>query len=133
MSFTDTLTLDNATGVDTVYALITRDNTGTKRLNTATSLTEPDNLVIKHSSSGVGANAIDRHLIQFSRTNVDAVGVPRTAIVNFTIAQPRSAALTNAEVIDLVSNLIDLISDGTFSGSGIGGTVALTQLLRGES
>jgi len=133
MSFTDTLTLDDATGDDTVYVKQTSDTTGTRRFNTATTNAEPGSLVIKHTSSGAGVNAVDRHLVQFSLTKLDANDIPRNAIVNFTMAVPRATAITSAEVIDLVSNLIDLISDGSFSAAGIGGTVALTQLLRGES
>jgi len=133
LSFTDTLTLDNATGVDTVYNLQGRDLTGSTRINVATTATEPSQLIVKHSKSGVGANAVDRHLIQLTKQLNDAEGVPRAAIVNFTIAVPRSSTITAAMVYDIVSNLIDLISDGTFSGSGIGGTTNLAALLRGES
>jgi len=116
-----------------IYALQGRDLNGSNRINTATTLSEPTSLVIKHSKSGNGPNTVDRHLVQFSVTQIDDEGVPRTAIVNFTMAIPRSEALTFANVTDIVSNLIDFISDGSFSGSGIGGTVALTALVRGES
>jgi hypothetical protein len=49
------------------------------------------------------------------------------------MAVPQSASITNTKVIDLVANLIDLISDGGFTDSGMAGNVAITQLLRGES
>lgn len=133
MSFTDTLTLDDASGDDTVYVKLSQDSTGTRRLNSASTSAEPSALVIKHTSSGAGVNAVDRHLVQFSQTKLDANDIPRSAIVNFTMAVPRATVITSAMVIDLVSNLIDLISDGTFGPTGIGGTVALTQLLRGEA
>lgn len=133
MSFTDTLTLDDASGDATTYVLLSQDATGTRRLNSASTSAEPSALVIKHSSSGSGVNAVDRHLVQFSITKLDANDIPRSGIVNFTLAVPRATVITSAMIIDLVSNLIDLIADGGFSDTGIGGTVALTQLLRGEA
>lgn len=133
MSFTDTLTLDDATGDPVVYALVGRDLNGSSRIDTATTATEPSNLVIKHSKSGANSNVVDRHLVQVSKTLSDSAGVSRTAIVNFTVAVPRSAVITQAMVFDMISNLIDFISDGGFSDTGIAGTTALTALLRGES
>jgi len=130
---TSTLTLDDASGDEVTYALISQDATGSVRRDTATTNAEPGSLTIRHSRAGKGPNVIDRHLVQFARTEIDSNGVPRTAIVNFTMAVPQSTVFTNAEIIDLVSNLIDLIADGGFTSSGIAGTTALTQLLRGES
>lgn len=130
--FTETLTLDDASGDDVVYALILNGaNDGSKRIDTASTLSEPGVLQIKHSVSGSGPNAIDRHLVQLSRTKISA-GVPRTLTVNFTVAVPRDVAITNQLVFDAVSNLVDFISDGSFSSSGIGGTTNLVSLLRGE-
>lgn len=133
MSFTDTLTLDDATGDAVEYALVGRDLNGSSRINTATTATEPSNFVIKHSKSGSGSNMVDRHLVQVSKTLSDSAGVSRTAIVNFTMAVPRSSVITQAHVIDMVSNLIDFIANGGFSDTGIAATTNLTALLRGES
>lgn len=133
MAFTDTLTLDDATGDAITYALVGRDLNGSTRINTATTAAEPSNFVVKHSKSGTGSGVVDRHLVQVTKTLNDSTGVPRTAIVNFTLAVPRNSVITSAMVIDLVSNLIDFIADGGFSDTGIGGTVNLTALLRGES
>lgn len=133
MALTDTLTLDDATGDETSFVLLYRDQNGTKRVDSASTLSEPRTCVIKHSSSGTGTNIVDRHLVQFTQLEQDAAGVDRTAIVNLTLAVPRSSVITNAIVIDLVSNLIDLIADGSFSSAGIGGTTNLTALLLGQS
>lgn len=130
---TSTLTLDDASGDDTVYVLISQDVNGSTRRDQATSNAEPSVLRIQHTKSGSGTNTIDRHLVQFSKTELDVNGVPRNAVVNLTMAVPQAAVITNQDVIDLVSNLIDFISDGGFSASGIAGTTVLTQLLRGES
>jgi len=133
MALTDTLTLDGATGTEATFALQGRDNSGSRRIDSASTLTEPRLLTIKHSKTGNGVNAIDRHLVQLSRTELDSATVPRTAIVNLTITVPQSAVFTNAEIYDMVAYLVDLISDGGFTGSGFTGTTALAQLLRSES
>jgi hypothetical protein len=133
MSLTDTLTLDNSSGTEATFSLQGRDNQGSRRIDTASTLTEPRSLIIKHSKTGNGVNAIDRHLIQFSRTELDSATVPRTAIVNLTMAVPQSAVFSSSEIKDMVAYLVDLVSDGGFSGSGFAGTTALDQLLRSES
>lgn len=133
MSLTSTLTLDGTTGTEASFVLQTTDSTGARRINSATTLAAPESLIIKHSKSGSGANAVDRHLVQFSRTELDSAGVPRTAIVNFTMAVPQSSVFTTSEITDLASYLVDLITDGGFSGTGMVGTTNITALLRGES
>lgn len=133
MSLTSTLALDDATGDEVTWVLLSQDANGSRRLDSASTNAEPGSLVIRHSVAGSGINAVDRHLVQFSRTLLDSENVPRTAIVNFTVAVPRASVITNAICFDLISNLIDLIADGGFTASGIAGTTLLTQLLRGES
>jgi len=133
MSLSDTLTLDNATGTEATFALQGRDTSGARRIDTASSLATPQTLVIKHSKSGVGQNAVDRHLVQLSRTELDSNGIARTAIVNFTMAVPQSTVFSSTEILDLCGYLVDLITDGGWTASGFAGTTALTQLLRNES
>jgi len=133
MSFTDTQTLDDASGDDVVYALVSRDAQGTVRRDVATTNAAPGLLTIKHTKSGAGVNAIDRHLVQFSRTVQDSENVPRTAVINFTMSVPQASVITATIVNDLVANLVDLIADGGFTGSGMAGITALTQLGRGEA
>lgn len=132
MSFSDTQTLDDQSGDDLTFALINRDGTGTTRLDTATTLALPATLSIKHSSSGKGASAVDRHLVQMSKT-VASTPSPVTLVINFTIAVPRDAAITNQIVYDAVSPLLDfLLVPGTYNGP-LTATTAIDQLLRGES
>lgn len=128
--FTATQTLDDASGDDIVYALVNQDGTGTRRLDTASNLAYPGLLAIKHSVNGSGAGAVDRHLVQVSRT-VDATSGPKTAVVNFTISAPRDTAITNQLVYDAVANLIDFLVDGGLATPM--GTTNLAALLRGES
>lgn len=129
---TNNLTLDGATGTEVTYNLISQDSTGTRRVDTASTLAEPSVLQIKHSVQGSGADAVDRHLISLSANKLSS-GKPRAAVINFTAAVPRDSVITSAIVLDLIAQLVDLITDGGFSGSGFAGTTNLTAFLRGES
>jgi hypothetical protein len=84
---------------------------GTDRLNSATSLSDPEKLVIKHSVSGSekGGNLVDRHLVSFSRVERDEDGKAHQCTVNVTIAVPRNGLFSTAEVtrqLALASNFL---------------------------
>lgn len=128
--FTQTQTLDDASGDDIVYTLVSQSEDGTRRLDTASSLAFPGLFAIKHSVQGAGAAAIDRHLVSFSKTLAGATA-SRTCTANFTLAVPRDSVVTNQVVYDLVANLIDFLVDGGLATPM--GTTALASLLRGES
>jgi hypothetical protein len=130
---TNNLSLDDATGDEVVYNLISQDGTGTRRFDISSTVSEPRGLAIKHTVQGTGADAIDRHLVQFTDTKLSTSGKPRSAIVNVTIAMPRDSVITAAMVHDLVANAVDLLADGGFTGSGLAGTTNLAAILRGES
>lgn len=132
MAFSSSILLDDASGDEVTYKLIKTDGTGTDRIDPATSLTEPGKMSIRHSVSGAGADAVDRHLVQFTRT-VLSTGKPRTLTVNLTIACPRDSVITSTMIYDSVANLVDFIADGGFTGSGLAGTTNLASLLLGES
>lgn len=133
MSLTIT-TLDARDGTDQTFALLGADESSSTRLDTASTLSEPKKLVIKHSTSGSGANIVDRHLIQVSNTQLDSAGVPRTAVVNLTMAVPRNAAVAQSDVEDAIANIVSLVSNHAFSATtGFTNNTVITQLLRGES
>lgn len=133
MSFSSTLTLDDAGGDAVVYKLIATDRSGTDRVNVATTSSEPSKLLIRHTANGSGANALDRHLVSFEIFKANASGILRKLTVNLTIAVPRDPIITSQDVFDTVSNCIDFVSDGGFTDSGIAGTTTLAGLLLGES
>jgi hypothetical protein len=133
MSLSDTQTLDDASGDAISYVLLSRDGSGTKRLDSASTLSEPRHMVVKHSVQGSNAEAIDRHLVQFTHTKLTTAGSPKTAVVNLTVAVPRDTVITATIVNDLVANLVDLIADGGFSDTGFAGITNLTAISRGES
>jgi hypothetical protein len=132
MSLSATLTLDDASGDAIVYNQLFADSGGSKRYDVASTLIEPRNLVVKHSIQGSGADAIDRHLVQFTHTKVTTSGAPKTATVNLTLSIPRDSVITATIVHDLVANLVDLISDGGFGDSGFTGVTNLSAIARGE-
>lgn len=133
MSLTIT-TLDGLAGADQTYALLGADTVSSKRIDTASTPTEPKLLQVKHSTSGVGNAAIDRHLIQVTRTRMSATGVPRTGTVNLTLAVPRDTIITAADIQDAIANIVSLVCGGAFSvTTGFTSTGVITQLLRGES
>jgi hypothetical protein len=132
MSFSDTQTLDDQSGDDLTFVLISRDGTGTTRLDNATTLALPGKLVIKHSTSGKGSSAIDRHLVQVTKT-VDATPAPVDLVINFTLAVPRVSAVTPQIIWDAVSPLLDfLLVPGTYNGP-LSATTTIDALLRGEA
>jgi hypothetical protein len=50
-----------------------------------------------------------------------------------TVNFPRDVVVTQGIMVDMVANLVDLISDGGFSGAGMAGTTAIASILQGES
>jgi len=129
--FTNDLTLDDKSGDDVVYRLFRSDSTGTQRIDVATTLAEPSLLVIKHSTSGKGAAAIDRHLVQLSKTVQDTNGLSVSLVCNFTLQVPRNAVVTSQMVYDQVCNLADFLVDGQLTS--VTTTTNLDALLRGEA
>jgi hypothetical protein len=131
LSFTDDIVLDDVSGDDITYRLKGRDANGSSRIDIATNLAEPALLAIRHQVSGKGVDAVDRHLIQFTRTKNDSNGIPRTLTVNLTVAVPRNAVITSTIVKDQIMNLLDLMSDGALTS--LATSANIDSLLRGES
>jgi hypothetical protein len=130
---TANLALDGSTGVEATFNLQTYLPDGARRIDAASTLVEPKTLVIKHSSSGKGAGIVDRHLISAVSAQSDDAGVPYNATVNLTMAVPRNSVFSTADILDLVSYVVDFITDGGFTGSGMAGTTNASAILRGES
>jgi hypothetical protein len=125
------LTLDDKSGDDVVYRLFRSDNTGTQRIDVATDLSEPALFVIKHSTQGKGLDAVDRHLVQISDTQIDTNGKSVTFTLNVTLSVPRNVAITKQLVYDRVVNMCDFLTDGQLAS--VTTTANLDSLLRGEA
>jgi len=132
MNFTTDIILDDADGTDVTYGRVGSLQNGSKWIDKATTLTAPGLMNILHNVTGKGADAVDRHLVQMTRTLADAAGVPRTLTLNFTLAVPRSAVMTSQVVYDQVACLLDFLTDQALT-AGLADTDCIAALLRGES
>jgi hypothetical protein len=132
MAFAADLVLDDADGTDVTYRLRSSSADGSQRIDIATDLRNPALLTLKHTTTGKGTDAIDRHLVQFTRTLTDTNGKQATLTLNTTLNVPRNSVITNQIVYDQVANLLDFLSDGALT-SGLADTDAVTALLRGEN
>lgn len=125
------LTLDKADGTDVVFRLVSQDSTGTRRIDVASTLALPTTLIIKHSVSGKAPGTIiDRHLVQVNKTVTASIGVA-SINVNLTLTVPRDIAITPTIIHDMVSHIVDFLTDG--SATGLAATANVDALLRGES
>lgn len=124
------LVLKTAAGVDATFRLVSQDQSGSRRIDIASTLALPSTLVIKHSQAGKSPNVTDRHLIQLNKTVATASG-STVITANFTLTVPRDVAVTPVGLRDVVSNILDLLTDGTYTGTAT--TPTLDAILRGES
>jgi hypothetical protein len=130
---TSDLALDGRAGTETTFVMLPQNNGVTTRVDNTSTISEPNTLEIQHSSTGPAGGLTDRHLIRRTKKVLDAAGQTRVATVNLTVNVPRTAAITQDDILDMVAHIVDLITDGGFSGSGFAGTTALQAVLRGES
>lgn len=129
--FTAQQVLDDADGTDITFELVQQAADGTVRLDSASTLAQPRKLVIKHSVSGKGTTAVDRHLIQL--TELVASGTDQaTGTVNLTFAMPRNPLITEAKMFDLASLLICFVTGEAYPTASLT-TTSIQKLLRGES
>lgn len=129
MSFPSTITVDDASGDDVSYVLISPDASGSRRVDTASTPAAPATMLIRHNVSGKGSDAVDRHNVTFNRV-ITATPEPVTLVCSFTVAVPRNSAVTSTIVIDQIANLIDFLLAGGLAT--IADTANLVALLRGE-
>jgi len=123
MSFASSLTLADATPTNHVFSTVRVTPDGIDRLDAASTLANPTILAIKHSVTGKGPTAVDRHLVSFAKTETDGNGLQTTAVMNLTVQLPRSGASDGTDVSHLWAMLNAFVA-----GSG-----NLAALLRGES
>lgn len=133
MAFADPLSLENAFNAANSFVRTFQDARGSAFIDSASSATEPRGLVIRHQVSGKNADAVDRHLVQAYYTKLDPETIPRTGIINVTLAVPRSSIITPTIMYNLMSNLIDLLTAQQWAGLQAGMTTTwMDKLLRGE-
>lgn len=111
MSIASPLTLDDSAGTAKTFTRLFTTATESTWIQSDTNLTEPVRLKIRHESTGSGSNVIDRHNVNYTHTEVDAAGVPRTLTLNFTVQVPRSSAFSNTDVEKGVMKMINFLAD----------------------
>lgn len=103
---TETLTINDGSS-DLDFVLNKTMNDGRTRINDATDLLTPELLTIRHTVAKGGQGnpseaTVDRHLIQISSVARDAETAKEyTAIVNLTLAVPRTSVFDTAAVTRL--------------------------------
>lgn len=126
MSLASTLSLKNEAAAARSFVSTIVNGQSVTRLDSATTLQTPTKLMISHNTSGSGDSLADRHLIQATRVDLDANGLPMTTIVNLTLAVPRRAT-SNTTVKDLLSFIKDLVDTGGAASAD------LDAILQGQS
>jgi hypothetical protein len=124
MAFSSTITVADLSSTNINFSETGRDLSQVKRIDDSTTLDLPRMLIIKHSSSKVKNETIDRHLVQLSVAKRDANGVEGVGICNFTVSVPRNGVVTATDIRELVQMLAVWAN-----GSSQANVVAL---LRGE-
>lgn len=133
MALSDTLTLENAFNANNTFVKTKQDLTGSNYIDSASSAAEPRFLNFKHSATGKGMDAVDRHLIQFGYTKLDTENVPRLGQVNTTLVVPRSTIITPTIMYNLIANLVDFLMAGVFASSVTSLTTTnVDKIFRGE-
>lgn len=133
MALADTLTLEDSANAAITYSKTRQDLHGSEYIATFSTSQEPSGLYVKHSVSGKGKDTVDRHLLQFYKTKLDVETLPRTCLVNLTIALPRSLVTPVATPLPLLANLVDFLLNGGYATNfAAWPTTNTDKILRGE-
>lgn len=122
----DTLSITDDTPTNSTYNLVSLQGNEAIYRDAASSITEQRTLRISHQTAS-NDDGVDRHLVQFARTDDDADDVPFTGTVHAVFALPRKG-VTSANLTlewEKLKNLVDAsIADllGGFMPSDGGGT-----------
>lgn len=134
MAFDATLTLDDASGDATTYVqLPPQTGEASRRINSATTSTEPGLMVIRHNSANQKGVVVDRRSLAFTQTKLSSNNGPVTGAVSINFTQPRDTVITDAMMLDLLSVAVDFITSGGFGDSGIAASTNFDKFNRGEA
>lgn len=125
------LTLNAADGDDVIFNLVSQGLKETQRINIASARPEGEYLNIKHSVTGKGAAAVDRHLVQIQKT-VLVSGIPHLVTCNVTIAVDQVVPNNGVIVIDQLAELFVLLIPGFDPSTDFTDVSVVQSLLRGE-
>lgn len=116
MSFDPTISIGEKT-----FTLSSWNASGSVRIETGSSLAEPDLLLISHETSRATASKLarDAHLVKNQLTIIDSADVPQTANVYVRLDVPRSAAFGNAEIRKMLAAVFGVFLGDDFAMTGI--------------
>jgi hypothetical protein len=127
--------LKDAAGVDVSFAIQSvisgrtiSDPTGTTRVDSASSASEPRKVVIKQQQTGTGSKRVRRTLAQVTDERIDSLGVSSQLTLNLSWVFPLNGEFTNTDLHNSIAILGDLV----------GGTVTIDStkvaaLLQGQA
>lgn len=119
--FANSITLADSASANKSFTKVSNDTDEAIFIDSATTMAAPRLITVKHTMAKPGApSAVDRHLVSFQHTVLDAANKPVTCTVNFTVNMPRGT-VTRTNVDDLVAFAKNFFTTGN-----------VTSLLNGE-
>jgi len=120
--FSQDLVLADAAAANKTFKLVFQDGAETRRIDSATDLTNARMMIIRHQTSGRNGITINRHNVLLSKKLESAEGDPLLPSVSVAISVPEDVLVTQGVIDDLIAFAKNFL------------TVAnTTSLLRGES
>ncbi len=103
--------VNNAAGSAVGFSLQSQDSKEARYINTATSLAAPQACIISHDIKPNGVKGTDKHIIKFSTTVVDSLGVQQTVIASLMLSVSRSSSITDTMCKDVASFVRNFATD----------------------
>lgn len=115
MSFTPDITVKDAANADVIYSYVSSSGNKTIRKDISRPIETPRVFTISHEVAGAGASAVDRHLVRFDQTELDADGVTAaTGSVHLVLTVPRKV-VTSTVISDLVAQIKNYLTSDNVS------------------
>lgn len=112
MAFSSDIVLDDVSGDDVTYRLISPDvRGGTRRMDIATSQPTPAYLILNNQVQGKGPSAVDAYLLSLTDTQMTTGGDLQTLVINLTVRVPRGGAFTLQEIKDRLFNVKNFLTE----------------------
>lgn len=112
MAFSSDIVVDDFSGDDVTYRLVSPDSRGgSRRMDIATQQPTPAYLILTNQVQGKGAAATDAYLVSITDTQMTTSGDLQTLVINLTVRVPRGGAFTLAEIKDRLYNVKNFLTE----------------------
>lgn len=112
MAFSSDIVLDDVSGDDITYRLVSPDKRGgSRRIDIATSKPQEAYLILNNQVQGKGASAVDAYLLSLTDTQMTTAGDLQTLVINLTVRIPRGGAFTLQEIKDRLFNVKNFLTE----------------------